>query len=1206
MNWIVFLITFVFTYVLSSQVIFLFLLRFVGQDRRVSGTKLLILTMGSGGMLIAVLTKTMLALYPHLPKPVYLLSVVFCFGLLLILSRSKLPLLVATWKHVTGRTVRIMYDATVCQKAVCIIAGLVYLTVFIQATGIPILGADQLRHLWRARNTVQTRVGQPAQGIETVDQPQALIRIIKGNHSPTALYTWFFLTNAEPQADWLCRTVAPIQFLYLVILIVYLLWMTGRWQAFWGLMLICTVPFLCLQTIGNSQDTQRIYIFLLSFVWLAHALEKAKPGYFIVWLIFLWSSVFASRANYLAVLFSFIALCVYSILKLPKGRKLLIGLVTLVLSFFLFTDLFNRGSIRPIDPISILDKEHLANNYRTTSGLMNELRASGSDGNILLNAAGHKLLLLNKIFLNLNYFSAIPLLSVVSVLFYLFGYASRETTGNILLCVVGGYLFLVLFHQNRLFMVSSIYRDKIGANQFFLLYDRYILLIVPAMVYFCALFLGALTERIRWNWLAGTVIGSAVIALFIPLSPFLLNNKASKGLDDWKKIFSASEDQKLLSYRGGYTQLIEFINQKTEKSARILTDYHFKLIPYYCRRQTINASVMANKVSGLSEREPVEVYKVLKEYQVDYILPTVKSRLFSYVDHTAIQKVVNDVSLVEVVYEDRHWRMVKLRERPIEILCRPVAVPSSDLSAGGDGARPVNGEPRGLGSGDRWGVHFAGGDSGKARLSLRKAQQGSSVMYTGPGGNRFPPGSYCDGRYGLHPQTTYRLKWTASGSAPALLETAIVSYDENGRADRHYKRQILAANPEEMETSFTVKGEVGGEYRIAFTVRDPVTVWIGDMQLESMSIAGADGEKEAIQTASTGVWFPVRVNSGVDPDGSHLPIEWSAQSGNKVILCGNGDTHPSTGRDAEVVFDQPDGKAWWVYTGRRPVRYAPSSYFDTRLLLPETGADFVRFSLSVKGRGETALYLFWYDESGGYQTRKIGTFFLPSEYNPLVKTVKVPPQAAEMRIAFKMNGHEKKRTQLKIRGLAVEAHHLKMDGKSRSQEWEEVYWTDFASSGQHCHYPDGWGVYSNSKRSVSRWGIAEDRNSGRISLSLDQPDDQYWWLHTGTGKMIDPPQPISEDSPFVGELGSATFRISGSIRGKGHADLYIWWYDANRERKSEFVGPIFLQEDFRAFKRRFTLPSQARSFRVAFRLKSNSGMLSTVSLDTFKLERKQE
>lgn len=102
----------------------------------------------------------------------------------------------------------------------------------------------------------------------------------------------------------------------------------------------------------------------------------------------------------------------------------------------------------------------------------------------------------------------------------------------------------------------------------------------------------------------------------------------------------------------------------------------------------------------------------------------------------------------------------------------------------------------------------------------------------------------------------------------------------------------------------------------------------------------------------------------------------------------------------------------------------------------------------------------------------------------------------------------------------------------------------------------------------------------------------HWW----------PPSMYIDDRFRIDNRGSYSYSMSVYVKGKGYADLYIWWYDGRGNARGEYIGRHYLRKNYTRLKDVFELPKEAEEFRIAFLLRENKDELSAIHIDDFVIE----
>lgn len=74
------------------------------------------------------------------------------------------------------------------------------------------------------------------------------------------------------------------------------------------------------------------------------------------------------------------------------------------------------------------------------------------------------------------------------------------------------------------------------------------------------------------------------------------------------------------------------------------------------------------------------------------------------------------------------------------------------------------------------------------------------------------------------------------------------------------------------------------------------------------------------------------------------------------------------------------------------------------------------------------------------------------------------------------------------------------------------------------------------------------------------------------------------------------------MKGKGRAELYVWWFDGEGKAHYKYIGRYFLPGEYKVLHKVFELPEAAREFRIGFKPCEGYKELSTLYLDNITLE----
>lgn len=823
MDWTIYSLTFLFTFILSSQFIFLVFTRVFPKPNRSDFFSLFFLSLGLGPVIIALLTKISIDFFPYPSEYLYTVSIIAFFLILFLFNFNQIERLFGIYKELFSRIKQagFLKDKLKCTMLVIIIG--VYGLIYVQATRLPIIGADPIKFAYYAKHAIAERLDTPEKIPQKNHDAYQTLRGILGKHYPTTgLYLWFFLTNHPKKADLLCRTVTPFYYLFLMIIIGYLLWSRGEWTVLWGILLFSFIPYLVSQTIGNSQDPGNLFLLMLTLAWLAYAIREKKVSYFITLMVILILAVFAARINYLLIYFCFTSILVLMILRLKRRKLVLWVLIGTLLTVFFAVDIINIGTGKNNKLIIEKSDIQTANNYRANREILNDINKY--KGNHYLQLLIKK----TKIFTNLFndiHFNYYAILAIIAISFWIIYVRDKNTIEVILSTAILSYLFLIAFNDNNLFLFSNVYRAKIRSNEFFLLYIRYLFPLIVMLVIFNAIFIAQMTRKLSGKVSRPIVVILALIFLFIPVKGRLLNHKQSLGIDDWKKIFTASENQKLFSYRNDYGKIIKFIRTSVRKNEKILTPTIFKFIPYYSNRQCIDSKALGKKIL---EKDPEYIYRKMRAKGITYILPTDKFRLFSYLE-PPIDDILNNPSLTYIIYDSKRWRMYKLRKKIKPFNEKLVKIPNGRfLALDGNKPRAWNCT---IPENENWGI--INHTENSRIILLNNIRDKKRRFYTGSGEYKLSPSHYNDYSYQINSSTYYKLRWSGKVSRPIQLKVWFLEYDHEGKMKRNLTKVMLSTKFREKSATFYTD-ENTKEYRILFQLSDVTELYLKDITLSEL------------------------------------------------------------------------------------------------------------------------------------------------------------------------------------------------------------------------------------------------------------------------------------------------------------------------------------------------------------------------------------
>ena len=218
----------------------------------------------------------------------------------------------------------------------------------------------------------------------------------------------------------------------------------------------------------------------------------------------------------------------------------------------------------------------------------------------------------------------------------------------------------------------------------------------------------------------------------------------------------------------------------------------------------------------------------------------------------------------------------------------------------------------------------------------------------------------------------------------------------------------------------------------------------------------------------------------------------------------------------------------------------------------------------------------------------------------------MPAETREFRIAFKIENSDSHADS----SIVIDNLHLTISGPEINSEQipantdlDLIFSSDFEGFDSETSKDVGWSTYSEGRSGGWPWGLKRGGHSGEYSIYLVQQKEKDYWLYTGKGSLAKPPSFSNDKRLIIGNKDRKSYLLSTYVRGYGYADLYIFWYDESNEIKNSHIGRYFLPENFKLLKKTFSLPAEAKEFRVAFLLRETSEKGTELYVDDFKIEK---
>ena len=185
---------------------------------------------------------------------------------------------------------------------------------------------------------------------------------------------------------------------------------------------------------------------------------------------------------------------------------------------------------------------------------------------------------------------------------------------------------------------------------------------------------------------------------------------------------------------------------------------------------------------------------------------------------------------------------------------------------------------------------------------------------------------------------------------------------------------------------------------------------------------------------------------------------------------------------------------------------SPGIYIDKSLRISKHGPYSYRISAYVKGKGQTDLYIWWYDVWDNARNKYIGRYNLSEDYQYLESVFKLPKEAEELRIAFLLREKKDGLCEIYIDDFVIEEEApevaLDMEVPRNERARRPLFTSDFENAKPGKPKSLGWWTYSEGRPINWPWGLTSESHKGRHGVYLRQPDSKNYWLYTGMGPLV--------------------------------------------------------------------------------------------------------
>lgn len=259
------ILTLVVVHLLSSDVCFIVLSKFLGRSTSLPTEKIYYYSRGLGPLVLALLAYLALVFLPYQDRLVYMVVVFTPFFLGALASRSEIPVLVgchrdcvrAGWAWITRK------DSLSKITLAVVLVGVLF------GIGLPLVEHDALAAAIEARIAARDASFENYLAIDRPDPETGFFMETFRTPSLQSLYVVYFWVAGWDDLDLLIRTTSPIFAIHCTMLLfVVVRQRFGSRVASWAIFLLTTTPIFFYMSYNNGIDTMRIYAALLALLWL--------------------------------------------------------------------------------------------------------------------------------------------------------------------------------------------------------------------------------------------------------------------------------------------------------------------------------------------------------------------------------------------------------------------------------------------------------------------------------------------------------------------------------------------------------------------------------------------------------------------------------------------------------------------------------------------------------------------------------------------------------------------------------------------------------------------------------------------------------------------------------------------------------------------------------------------------------------------------
>ncbi len=337
---ILFSLQFILTNIIFSVIICTVLIRF-NKDRIHSNLELLLYSLGLGPVFTSLLLYYFLLFFPHHSNLFYLIGVLFVYFIILIPGRKTFPVLYTGIIKKIKDTRQKFNNSNPYHKTESIIVAsvlILFLALFLflyltNTLQTPLDGTDSLRY-GNLGKIFFTEKSLEYRWIRIYPKTGFYINI---NHAPSfsLLLTWekimdsFFSVNK----DLYFKSLSTYYALLILSILIFWLSKKSKYLALFGAFALLSGFYFFETLITQHIDSYRIFLLIVSWIFLAYAIEKKYSLSFLLFGIFSGFAAFAHTIGAVLVIFSCLALFIFMNGNLIYRLKKTTFVVILVIAF---------------------------------------------------------------------------------------------------------------------------------------------------------------------------------------------------------------------------------------------------------------------------------------------------------------------------------------------------------------------------------------------------------------------------------------------------------------------------------------------------------------------------------------------------------------------------------------------------------------------------------------------------------------------------------------------------------------------------------------------------------------------------------------------------------------------------------------------------------------------------------------------------------